>query len=133
MFRFERLTVWQKAVELFELVDALVESLPRRVRFGLADQIHRAALSISSNIAEGAGRETVAEMRHFYTTAKASTFELVSLSIICCRRKFFTEEQHSEVYHRAEEIARMLTALKKKPGAPTSGPVPRHSALGTRH
>jgi four helix bundle protein len=133
MFRFERLTVWQKAVELFELVDALVEILPHRVRFGLADQIHRAALSISSNIAEGSGRETAAEMRHFYTTAKASTFELVSLCIICCRRKFFTEEQHTEVYRRAEEIVRMLTALKTRPGSPTSGLDPRHSALGTRH
>jgi four helix bundle protein len=67
--------VWQKAVELFELVDTLSESFPRRFRFSLADQLHRAALSISSNIAEGSGRETAAEMRHFYTTAKASTFE----------------------------------------------------------
>jgi four helix bundle protein len=133
MFRFERLTVWQKAIELFEAVDTLVERLPRRVRFGLADQIHRAALSISSNIAEGSGRETPAEMRHFYTTAKASTFELVSLSIVCWRRKFFTDDQYSEVYRRAEEIARMLTALKKRPGSPAPVLDPRHSALGTRH
>ncbi len=133
MFRFERLAVWRKAVELFALVDTLVESLPRRLRFGLADQIHRAALSISSNIAEGAGRETAADMRHFYTTAKASTFELVSLSIIRCRRTFFTEEQHSELYRRAEEIVRMLTALKARPGGSPSGVGPRHSALGTRH
>jgi four helix bundle protein len=126
MFRFERLTVWQKAVEIFELVDTLVEHLPRRVRFGLADQMHRAALSISSNIAEGSGRETPAEMRHFYTTAKASTFELVSLSIICYRRKFFSDDQHREVYRRAEEIAKMLTALKRRP----SSEVP---ATNTRH
>ena len=86
MFRFERLTVWQKAVDLFELVDGWAECFPNRVRFGLADQIHRAALSISSNIAEGAGRETPAEMCHFYSTAKVSTFELVSL-------KFITEDQ----------------------------------------
>ncbi len=117
MFRFESLTVWQKAVELFEVVDTLVESFPRRVRFGLGDQLHRAALSISSNIAEGSGRETAPEMRHFYTTAKASTFEVVSLTIVSRRRKFFTEDQYREVYRRAEEVARMLTGLKKRPAS----------------
>ena len=133
MFRFERLTVWQKAIEIFELVDTLIDCFPDRVRFGLANQMHRAALSISSNIAEGSGRETVAEMRYFYTTAKASTFELVSLSVICHRRKFFTDDQHNEVYRRAEEIARMLTALKKRPGSTPSALESRHQALGTRH
>jgi len=134
MFRFERLTVWQKAVDLFELVDTMAESFPRRVRFGLGDQLHRAGLSISSNIAEGSGRETVAEMRHFYSVAKASTFELVSLTIVCRRRKFFTDEQYAAVYKRAEEVARMLTGLKKKPSADcTTGSTFRHSAQGTRH
>ena len=133
MFRFERLTVWQKAIEIFELVDALVEGFPRRVRFGLSDQMHRAALSISSNIAEGTGRETAAEMRHYYTTAKASTFELVSLSIVCRRRKLLSDDQYTDVYGRAEEVARMLTALKKRPGSPASIPNSGHSALGTRH
>lgn len=133
MFRFERLAVWQKAVELFELIDTLVESFPQRLRLGLADQMLRAALSIPSNIAEGSGRETAADMRHFYTTAKASTFELVSLSIICHRRKHLTDAQRDEVYRRAEEIARMLTALKKQPGSPAFSLNPRHSALGTRH
>jgi four helix bundle protein len=132
VFRFERLAVWQKAIEIFELVVALVECLPHRVRFGLADQMHRAALSISSKIAEGSGRETVAEMRYFYTTAKASTFELVSLSIICHRRKFFTDDQYSELYRRAEGIARMLTALKKRPCSTSAALESGHQALGTR-
>ena len=126
MFRFERLTVWQKAIEIFELVDTLVEGFPRRVRFGLADQMHRAALSISTNIAEGSGRETAAEMRHFYTTAKASTFELVSLSIVCRRRKLFSDDQYREVYGRAEEVARMLTGRKKRPGSAASAYNSRH-------
>ncbi len=108
MFRFERLTVWQKAVEIFELVDALADRLPRRGHVDLADQIRRAALSTSSNIAEGSGRETAAEMRHFYTNAKGSTCELVSLSII------------------AEEIAEMLTALKKRPGSVAPAFTSRH-------
>jgi len=53
-------------------------------------------------------------MRHLYSTAKASTFELVSLCIICLRRKFITEDQYQEVYRRAEEIAKMLTGLKNE-------------------
>jgi four helix bundle protein len=126
MFRFERLTVWQKAVELFELVDTLTDGFPRRVRYTIASQLYRAALSISSNIAEGSGRETLAEMRHFYSIAKGSAFELVSLSIICRKRKLVTDEQSREVYHRTEEVAKMLTALKRKPVAGGATVLPRH-------
>jgi len=133
MFRFERLTVWQKAIEIFQLVDTLVECFPRRVRFGRGDQMHRAALSISSNIAEGSGRETAAEMRYFYTTAKASTFELVSLSIVCRRRKFFSDDQFRDVYGRVEAVAKMLTALEKRPGSTSFALESRHQAPGTRH
>ncbi len=124
MFRFEDLKVWHKAVELFAVIDTLADSLPGQSRFGLADQLRRAALSISSNIAEGAGRETVKEFQHFLTIAKGSLFEVVSIVSVCKERKFIEGIQYSHIYSRAEEISKMLTALRQRPA--------RASALGAR-
>jgi four helix bundle protein len=113
MFRFERLVVWQKALELFDLADQIADLLPQRHQFSLADQLRRAALSVSSNIAEGSGRETERETRHFFTIAKSSTFEVVSILTVCLRRRLTGTEQYQTVYGLAEEISKMLTALKR--------------------
>jgi four helix bundle protein len=67
MFRFERLRVWHKAVDLYAAVDEACEGFRGRGRFVLADQMRRAALSVSSNIAEGSGRETKKDSQHFYS------------------------------------------------------------------
>ena len=115
MFRFEQLKVWQKAVELYDVVDGLADRFPPKVRYWLADQFRRAALSVSSNIAEGSGRETPKEFRHFLSIAKGSAFETVSLALICRRRGMITEQQHADLYSRAEEVSKMLTALKRSP------------------
>jgi len=115
MFRFERLKVWHKAVELYDVVDGVTDGFPPKHRFGLVDQFLRATLSVSSNIAEGSGRETTKEFRYFLNVAKGSAFEVASIAVICRRRGWLTEEQHREVYDLAEEISRMLTALKRSP------------------
>jgi len=118
MFRFERLKVWHKAVELFDIVDQIAEEFPSRVQFSVADQIRRAALSISSNIAEGSGRESSKDSRHFYTMARGSAFEVASIATVCQRRGLVTTEQSQEIYGRAEEISKMLTGLKRVAEAP---------------
>jgi four helix bundle protein len=116
MFRFERLKVWHKAVELYDVVDKVAEGFPARVQFSIADQLRRAALSIPSNIAEGCGRETSKDSRHFYSVAKGSTFEVVSTASVCERRGLMAAEQYQEIYGRAEEVSKMLTGLKRFPG-----------------
>lgn len=113
MFRFERLKVWHKAVELYDVVDEVADGFPAKVRFALADQLRLAALSVSSNIAEGSGRETTRESRHFYNVAKASAFEVVSIVMICQRRGLMAPERGREIYGQAEEISKMLTGLKR--------------------
>jgi len=113
MFRFERLQVWHKAIDLFDWVDQVAEGLPGRVRFSVVDQWRRAALSVSSNIAEGTGRETQKESSYFFSVAKGSTYEVVSISMVCKRRNLISAEAHRDIYVRAEEIAKMLTALKR--------------------
>mgnify|MGYP001032599395 CR=1 FL=1 len=117
MFRFERLRVWHKAIELYDIVDEVVGAFPAKARYSLADQLRRATLSISSNIAEGSGRETIKESQHFFTVAKASTFEVVSIARVCQRRKLIETEKYQDIYERAEEISKMLTGLKRMPTA----------------
>jgi four helix bundle protein len=112
MFRFENLKVWHRAVELYDGIDDLVVELPRR-QAELARQLLRATLSISSNIAEGSGRETQKDFKHFLTMAKGSAYEVASLLTIGWRRRVITESQYHDLYQRAEEIAKMLTALKR--------------------
>ena len=117
MFRFERLKVWHKAVEFFDIVDEVAEGFPARVQFSVADQLRRAALSIPSNIAEGCGRETAKDSRHFYSVANGSAFEVVSIATVCERRGLMTAEQYRDIYAWAEEISKMLTGLKRFPGS----------------
>jgi four helix bundle protein len=113
MFRFERLRVWHKAVDLYGAVDELCERFRGRARFILADQIRRAALSISSNIAEGSGRETRKESAHFFTIAKGSAFEVVSIVTISHRRGLIPIEGYRDIYGRVQDIAKMLSGLKR--------------------
>ena len=117
MFRFEQLKVWHKAVELYDVVDRLADRFPSKVQFGLADQSRRAALSVSSNIAEGSGRETAKEFRHFLSIAKESAFEMVSIAFVCRRRALITDQEHAGLYSQAEEVSKMLTALKRSPAS----------------
>jgi four helix bundle protein len=112
MFRFERLQVWHKAIALYDMIDALCEMLAAQSQYILADHLRRAALSVSSNIAEGAGRDSPRDSRHFYAMARASLFEVVSVAAVCQRRKLLTGDQYRAVYSDAEEISKMLTALK---------------------
>jgi four helix bundle protein len=113
MFRFERLRVWHKANDLYEAVDVACDGFRGRARFILADQIRRAALSVSSNVAEGSGRETTKESRHFFTIAKGSAFEVVSIATICHRRGLMSTEGYRDIYGRVEDIAKMLSGLKR--------------------
>jgi four helix bundle protein len=113
VLRFERLRVWHTAIELYDAVDDMVEGLTRRDRLILADQLRRADLSVSSNIAEGSGRETAKDSQHFYTVAKGSAFEVVSIAAVCQRRGRISPENYREIYPRAEDIAKMLSGLKR--------------------
>ena len=77
-FGFERLAVYQRAVEFLGLSVTIISDLPRGLGF-LADQLKRAALSIPANIAEGAGRLTSADRRRHYGIARGSAMECVAI------------------------------------------------------
>ena len=113
MFGFEKLEVWQKAIEYADVIYDVTQSFPTDERFGLTNQMRRAAVSISSNIAEGSSRESRRDFARFVEIAYGSLIETVSQAHISNRRKFLTNEAFADVTQRADQLARMLSGLKK--------------------
>jgi len=113
MFNFEKLVVWQKAIDLSDLVYKLTRQFPDEERFGLTNQMRRAAVSISSNIAEGSSRSSKSDFARFVEIATGSVFEVVSQAFIAQRQSFLSEDQFRDIYTDAEELSRMLSGLRK--------------------
>ena len=113
MFNFEKLDVWQKAVDFADRVYSLTGSFPTDERFGLTNQMRRAAVSISSNIAEGSSRSSKNDFARFVEIATGSVFEVVSQATISKRRGFLSEVDYQKIYASAEEQSRMLSGLRR--------------------
>jgi four helix bundle protein len=109
-FIFEKLLVYQKAVDFADKVAGLTEGFPKGYGF-LFDQLNRASLSIAANIAEGNGRFTKADRRNFFGIARGSVQECVPLLELARRRKLLVDSSHDEFKAALEEIARMLSGL----------------------
>jgi four helix bundle protein len=112
MFRFEKLDVWQRAVEHAGQIYAVTRSFPSDEQFGLTNQMRRAAVSISSNIAEGSGRSSDVDFARFLEYAYSSLMEVVSQSTIATRQGFLQKEPFDRIYAESEELARMLSGLR---------------------
>jgi len=111
MFNFEKLETWQEAINFADLVYALTRNFPDQERFGLI-QMRRAAVSISSNLAEGTSRSSRSDFARFVEIATGSLFEIVSQSFIGQRQGFLTEPQFRQLYAAAEKQGRMLSGLR---------------------
>jgi four helix bundle protein len=113
MFNFEKLDVWQKAIVFADLVYSSTRDFPAEERFGLTNQMRRAAVSISSNIAEGSSRMSQVDFSRFVEIGAGSLFELVSQSFVAKRQSFLPEGSFNQIYRDAEELSRMLSGLRK--------------------
>jgi four helix bundle protein len=112
MFGFEKLDVWQKAIELTDSVYTATRSFPSDERFGLTSQMRRSAVSIASNIAEGSGRSSSPDFCRFIEFAYSSLMELITQMKIASRQGFLAQPAYSEAYEKSEQIARMLSGLR---------------------
>jgi four helix bundle protein len=112
MFRFEKLDVWQRAVQFAETVYAATASFPTDERFGLTNQLRRAAISVTSNIAEGSGRVFDADFARFLEIAYGSLMEVISQSTIAKQQSFLPQEKYDALYNDSQELARMLSGLR---------------------
>ena len=113
MFNFQKLDVWRKAIDFADLIYNKTRAFPSDERFGLTNQLRRAAVSISSNIAEGSSRSSKSDFARFVEIATGSVFEVVSQAFIAHRQSSLSEDQFRKIYTDAEELSRMLSGLRK--------------------
>ena len=112
MFNFEKLETWQEAINFADLVYSLTRNFPDLERFGLTNQMRRAAVSISSNLAEGSSRSSRKDFARFVEIASGSLFEVVSQSFIGRNQGFLKPDDFSRLYAAAEKQGKMLSGLR---------------------
>ncbi len=105
--------IWQRSRELVKIVYQLTASFPKNEQYGLISQINRSAVSILSNIAEGAGRSTKQDFNRFLDIAISSAFELESQLIISADLGFATNEKIENTIKELNEIQKMIRGFKK--------------------
>ena len=113
MHQFEKLIFWQKSIQLTKNIYLACTEISHEEKFGLISQIKRAAISIPSNIAEGAGREREKEFYHFLNIAYGSSYELQTQLIICERLNFISIEINESLLNKLDEIQKMLFVFKE--------------------
>ncbi len=117
-FKFEKLEVWQKALDYTDGIEAIARALPPQERFNLADQIRRAATSVALNIAEGSTGQTDAEQARFLGYAQRSLVETVACLHLIQRRAYLDDpEPLRHAYRQAEVLLRQLVAFRRSLGA----------------
>lgn len=107
------LKVWNKAMEITEKVYRLSANFPREERYGLTSQIRRCAVSVPSNIAEGAGRNTNGEFKNFRSIANGSAYELFTQLILSYKLKLVPKEDVESILKEIIEVQTMNYALIK--------------------
>jgi len=113
MFNFEKLEAWQQAIEIADSIYELTRPFPADERFGLTNQMRRAAVSISSNLAEGSSRSSRTDFARFVEISTGSVFELVSQACVAKRQTFLTTANFEKLYALAERQGRMSSGLRR--------------------
>jgi four helix bundle protein len=110
---YRELKVWQAAMELAEQCYRATRMFPSKEKFGLTNQIRRAAVSIPANIAEGQGRSHTKELLNHLSMARGSLMELETHLLLSCRIGLLDREALERFLAMTEEISRMLSGLRQ--------------------
>jgi four helix bundle protein len=113
MNKFKELKIWQDSIDLAVEVYNLTKLFPSEEKFGLVSQINRSVISISSNVAEGAGRNNPKEFRQFLGIALGSACELESQLVVSNKLNFIPEEQLTKHTERLLHLQNMINKLIK--------------------
>lgn len=114
MHKYKELKLWQKSIDLVTSVYLSTCTFPQDEKFGLVVQINRSAVSIPSNIAEGAGRNSDKEFMQFLSIAHASSYELETQLIISKNLNYLTLEELNHISEQIEEIQKMNYSMQTK-------------------
>ena len=112
MFSFEKLLVYKKARVLVKDVYNLQREFPREEKYELGDQIRRSITSVTSNIAEGSGRESIKEKVHFLEIAFGSLMEAFSQLQNAQDLEYIKQQKVEDIRPQFEETAKMISGLK---------------------
>ena len=104
MFNFEKLEVWQKAIDFADLIYNETRRFPAEERFGLTNQLRRA---------EGSSRSSKTDFARFTEIVAGSVIEALSQAFIAWPQSLFSEDQFRTIYTDAEQLSRMLSGLRK--------------------
>lgn len=113
MHKVEDLKIWQKSIALAKHVYSIVADLPSDEKYGLSSQIKRCAVSIASNIAEGAGRNSNKEFKHFLSIANGSCYELQTQLILTYELNLIEKQKIDELLSLITEIQKMNYSFQK--------------------
>lgn len=113
MNQFEKLKIWQKAMDIAVHVYEISAFLPNDEKFNLIHQIKKCAVSIPSNIAEGSGRNSDKEFMHFLGIANGSTFELITQLILAKRLKLVSEDLIQPTINQLVEVSNMNFSFQR--------------------
>lgn len=111
MYSHKDLHVWKKSIEFVTDIYKILQSFPKSESFGLSDQLKRASISISSNIAEWSARWTQKEQLHFLYVARGSCAEVETQILIAKNLWFLEEREYDSVSEKITVIGKMLTKL----------------------
>lgn len=115
-FRFEKLEIWQDARKFVNKIYKVTKNFPSEERFGLVDQIRRAALSIILNIAEGSDRKSDKDFARFLRTSITSVEEVVSALYIALDQGYLKQLAFDELYTDSNQLVARINALIKSFG-----------------
>ena len=114
MRNFRQLEVWQKAVDIADKVYAICDDFPKYELYALSDQLRRAAVSMASNIAEGASRTSIAEFAHYLEISIGSAFEVETQLLIATKRNYISKEIYETMIKELQSFERQLNTFISK-------------------
>lgn len=107
MFRFEKLTIWQRSCDVGIQLCQLADELEKKKLYRFAEQLRGAALSISNNIAEGSGSDSKADFKNFLNYARRSAFECANMVLFFHRSNYVSNDQRLENLQELDEISKL--------------------------
>jgi four helix bundle protein len=110
---YENLDAWKEATNLAVRIYQITRTFPKEEIYGITSQIRRAAVSISSNIAEGAGRKSKNDFRQFVHVASGSLNEVESILHICFRLDFIKPNAYQDLKEDVDKVGRLIGGLIK--------------------
>ena len=114
MRNFRNYEIWQCAVDVAVSVSSLCDGFPKYELFALGDQLRRASVSISSNIAEGASRTSVSEFAHYLEISIGSAFEVETQLLIALKRNYISTEDYDGLIEKLQILERKINTFISK-------------------